>query len=301
MVNSISLKEGEAGLHRSCPHRAPLRRRGGGDGVRRKRAGRHARTQDRDLQARLRHIWSIRSVSRPRTSSSIRTSSPSRPAWRSTTATASLSSRRRAGSARICRTRMCQAACRICRFRSAATSACARRCTRCFCFTPSRPAWIWASSMPARWRSMTISIRNCAKPARTWCSIAGPMRPSGCWTWRKKFQGAGQEAKEVDLAWREQPVEKRLSHALVHGITDFIETDVEEARTEREAPARRDRRPADGRHEHRRRPVRLGQDVPAAGGEVGARDEAGGRLPDALHGAGEGRPAAARRARTARS
>jgi 5-methyltetrahydrofolate--homocysteine methyltransferase len=46
----------------------------------------------------------------------------------------------------------------------------------------------------------------------------------------EKFRGAGQAAKEVDLAWRERPVEKRLSHALVHGITDFIETDVEEAR-----------------------------------------------------------------------
>ena len=46
-----------------------------------------------------------------------------------------------------------------------------------------------------------------------------------------KFRGAGQEAKHVDLAWRERPVEKRLAHALVHGITDFIETDVEEART----------------------------------------------------------------------
>ncbi|MGA8394168.1 MAG: methionine synthase, partial [Pseudolabrys sp.] len=52
----------------------------------------------------------------------------------------------------------------------------------------------------------------------------------------KKFQGAGQEAKEADLAWREQPVGKRLSHALVHGITDFIETDVEEARTEAKRP-----------------------------------------------------------------
>ena len=52
----------------------------------------------------------------------------------------------------------------------------------------------------------------------------------------KKFHGAGQEAREVDLAWREQPVEKRLSHALVHGITDFIETDVEEARTRAKRP-----------------------------------------------------------------
>ena len=52
----------------------------------------------------------------------------------------------------------------------------------------------------------------------------------------KKFQGGGQEAKEADLAWREQPVEKRLSHALVHGITDFIEADVEEARTRAKRP-----------------------------------------------------------------
>ena len=51
-----------------------------------------------------------------------------------------------------------------------------------------------------------------------------------------------------------------------------------------DARARRDRRPADGRHERGRRPVRLGQDVPAAGGEVRARDEAGGRLPAAVHG-----------------
>ncbi len=52
----------------------------------------------------------------------------------------------------------------------------------------------------------------------------------------EKFRGAGQAAKEVDLAWRERPVEKRLSHALVHGITDFIETDVEEARKESKRP-----------------------------------------------------------------
>jgi 5-methyltetrahydrofolate--homocysteine methyltransferase len=52
----------------------------------------------------------------------------------------------------------------------------------------------------------------------------------------KKFQGGGQEAKEIDLAWRDQPVEKRLAHALVHGITDFIEADVEEARTRAKRP-----------------------------------------------------------------
>jgi 5-methyltetrahydrofolate--homocysteine methyltransferase len=46
----------------------------------------------------------------------------------------------------------------------------------------------------------------------------------------EKFRGKGQEARQVDLAWRERPVEKRLAHALVHGITDFVEADVEEAR-----------------------------------------------------------------------
>ncbi|MEW5983198.1 MAG: methionine synthase [Acidobacteriota bacterium] len=33
-----------------------------------------------------------------------------------------------------------------------------------------------------------------------------------------------------DLAWREASVESRLSHALVHGVVDFIEVDTEEAR-----------------------------------------------------------------------
>ncbi len=48
--------------------------------------------------------------------------------------------------------------------------------------------------------------------------------------------GAGKQAREADLAWRQQPVEKRLEHALVNGITDFIEEDVEEARLKAERP-----------------------------------------------------------------
>src|SRR5271170_6838689 len=50
----------------------------------------------------------------------------------------------------------------------------------------------------------------------------------------KRHHGHGMEKKEADLSWREWPVEKRLAHALVHGITDFIAVDVEEAR--RNAP-----------------------------------------------------------------
>ena len=42
--------------------------------------------------------------------------------------------------------------------------------------------------------------------------------------------------RELDLSWREAPVEKRLSHALVHGIVDFIEEDTEEARARAARP-----------------------------------------------------------------
>ncbi|ALK08184.1 methionine synthase [Blastochloris viridis] len=53
----------------------------------------------------------------------------------------------------------------------------------------------------------------------------------------ERFKGTGASvAKEADLAWRSLPVEKRLEHALVRGITDFIEADTEEARTKVERP-----------------------------------------------------------------
>jgi 5-methyltetrahydrofolate--homocysteine methyltransferase len=52
----------------------------------------------------------------------------------------------------------------------------------------------------------------------------------------EKFRGKEKQAKEQDLAWREWPVDKRLSHALVHGITEFIEQDTEDARKLAERP-----------------------------------------------------------------
>jgi 5-methyltetrahydrofolate--homocysteine methyltransferase len=45
----------------------------------------------------------------------------------------------------------------------------------------------------------------------------------------ERVRGEGTK-REVDLSWREAPVEQRLSHALVHGIVDFVEADAEEAR-----------------------------------------------------------------------
>lgn len=51
-----------------------------------------------------------------------------------------------------------------------------------------------------------------------------------------QFQGDGKAAAKEDLSWREQSVSKRLEHALIKGITDYIIDDTEEARLEAERP-----------------------------------------------------------------
>ena len=113
----------------------------------------------------------------------------------------------------------------------------------------------------------------------------------------RRVQGQGQE-REDELRVARRAASRSASRTRwCKGIVDFIDADVEEARQKLPQPARRHRRPADGRHERRRRPVRRRQDVPAAGGEERARDEEGGRLPRAVHGGREAR--ASRRARTA--
>ena len=43
---------------------------------------------------------------------------------------------------------------------------------------------------------------------------------------------ADGKKEEQNLVWRDAPVEKRLSHALIHGITQWIVEDTEEARTQ---------------------------------------------------------------------
>ena len=52
----------------------------------------------------------------------------------------------------------------------------------------------------------------------------------------EKFRGDGTVKKEETLEWRTLPVNKRLEHALVKGITQFIVEDTEEARLEAEKP-----------------------------------------------------------------
>ncbi|MCG6121125.1 MAG: methionine synthase [Microvirga sp.] len=52
-----------------------------------------------------------------------------------------------------------------------------------------------------------------------------------------RFKGDGSgAARVVDLEWRKLPVEKRLEHALVNGVTEFVDEDVEEARLKAQRP-----------------------------------------------------------------
>ena len=52
----------------------------------------------------------------------------------------------------------------------------------------------------------------------------------------EKFRNVKGQAQVRDESWRQASVEKRLEHALVNGITDYIEADVEEARLASKRP-----------------------------------------------------------------
>ena len=51
-----------------------------------------------------------------------------------------------------------------------------------------------------------------------------------------KDQKSGTAAKVKDMSWRELPVDKRLEHALVNGIDEFVVDDTEEARQGTDRP-----------------------------------------------------------------
>ena len=52
----------------------------------------------------------------------------------------------------------------------------------------------------------------------------------------ERFRGQKGRTQEKDLSWREAPVKKRLEYALIHGITEFINQDTEDARLAAERP-----------------------------------------------------------------
>ena len=128
---------------------------------------------------------------------------------------------------------------------------------------------------------------TCSNASRTCCSTAGPTRPSGSSRSPSTVKGEGTQARARPrlargagggaAGARARPRDRRLHRGGHRG-----------GARERRAAARRDRGAADGRDEGRRRPVRLGPDVPAAGGQERPGDEAGRRLPRAVHGGREG-------------
>ncbi len=106
----------------------------------------------------------------------------------------------------------------------------------------------------------------------------------------EQYRGDGKGVQQAETQeWREWEVNKRLAHALVKGITDFIEQDTEEARLLAGRPLDVIEGPLmDG--------MNVVGDLFGAGKmflpqvvKVRARDEKGGRLADALHGCREGR------------
>ena len=291
VVNSISLKEGEEPFLEQARRHPRLRRRRGRHGLRRAGPGRHRRAQGVDLRPRLRPAdpagrvrgrghrvrpERARRRHRHRRAQRLR-QGVHRGAAADQAALPGRAHQRRHLQPVVLLPRQRR------RARGDALGVPAPRRAR-------RPGHGHRQRRPARGLP-----GHPGRPARTRRGRAlRPARrtpPTG-WS-RSPRRSAGRGTRRVvDLSWREAPVEERLSYALVHGIVDFIEADTEEARQLRRTPARRDRGPADGRHEDRRRPVRRGQDVPAAGGQERPGDEALGRLPRAVHGGGEGAGAA---------
>ena len=210
-----------------------------------------------------------------------------RPASRSTTTTRSTSSRRRGGSRQTLplreglRRRLATS-----RSRSAATTPCARRCTRRSSTTRSAPASTWGSSTPASSRSTRRSRRTCSSCVEDVLLNRRPDATERLVEFAERLKaGRGNGRGEGRRVAAAAPSRSGSSHALVKGIADYIEADTSRRRARSIArAARRHRGPAHGRHERRRRPLRRREDVPAAGRQERPRHEEGRRVPDAVHG-----------------
>ena len=227
---------GRGGVHRARQDRAPLRRRGGGDGVRRAGPGRHHRAQGRDLRARLRHPGQQGRL----------------PAGRHHLRPEHLRGRDRHGGAQRLRRRLHRGDAADPRSSSPHVHISGGVSNLSFSFRgnePVREAMHSVFLYHAIKAGMDMGIVNAGQMAvyddlnpelREACEdVVLNRRPDASerlLAIAERYRGQGTEKKEADLAWREWPVERRLSHALVHGITDFIEADTEEARAKAERP-----------------------------------------------------------------
>ena len=232
IVNSISLKEGEE----QFLHYARLVRRYGAavvvmafdeQGQADRRSNDKVRICRAGLQAADRRS---RHAARP-TSSSIRTSSPSPPASKSTTTTRSTSSRPRGRSKQRCP--------------GAKVSGGVSNVSFSFRGNDVGPRGdalgVSVSRHPRRHghghrqrRAIGRVRRDSAGAAgagrRRAASIAGPTPPSGWSSLPRRSRSKAGRRPTADSAWRSGTVEERLAHALVKGIVDYIDADIEEAR-----------------------------------------------------------------------
>ena len=134
---------------------------------------------------------------------------------------------------------------------SAATILCARRCTQHFSITPSMPGWTWALSMLDNSQFMTICRNRFLNAVEDVLFNRRSDATDRLVNLAGTLQGKGKK-KRVSRKWRKLPVEKRLSHALVEGILEYIEADTEEARLNHERPIQVIEGTIDGRYEPRR-------------------------------------------------
>ena len=90
--------------------------------------------------------------------------------------------------------------------------------------------------MPASSRSTTTSIPSCASLVEDVILNRRADATDRLLEAAERYKGGEAQKREVDLSWREKPVEERLTHALVHGIGTYIDADTEEARLKAERP-----------------------------------------------------------------
>jgi 5-methyltetrahydrofolate--homocysteine methyltransferase len=269
IVNSISLKEGEAEFVKHAKLARRLRRavivmafdeKGQADSLKRKT----------EICQRCYRILTGAGGLPARTSSSTRTSSRSPPASRSTTRTAAITSRRVAWIHR--------------HLPHARTSGGVSNFSFSFRGNePVREAMHTAFLYHAAKAGMTMGIVN-AGQLGVYADIPKDLlervedvifnrRPDATERlveFAESFKGQKKDAAE-DEAWRKAPVRDRIVHAAREGHHAAHHRGHGGGAAPVRAPAAGDRGPAHGRHERRGRPLRLREDVPAAGREIRAR------------------------------
>ena len=297
VVNSISLKEGEAEFLRQ----ARLARRYGAavdrHGLRRAGPGRHGRAQGRDRRARLPaadRAGRLRPRGHHPRPQHLRHRHGHRGARR---LRASRTSRRRAGSRASCPARSVSGGVSATsRSRSAATTLCARRSMPCSCTTRSRPGMdmgiVNAGALPVYddidRRAAGARRGPRAQPAggRHRADARGRRRAT-------RPSGAAEAAATTSLA-------RRAGRRAAEATRWSRASPTGSSRTPRRrgSPSARPLDVIEGPlmagHGHRRRPVRLRADVPAPGRQERTGDEAGRRPPDPVHRGGASWPTAAR-------